>query len=286
MCIVIIYVDCWIHRNLDTLPSRRPYPLLRLRSCRGKIPLLELLNQCASLTVPVDSYEVTPLRPLDGVVNEWFGVYVSGSAREGTAEIDTPLFGAFNPAQSMLCVLPYDFPTLLPLIFKARTGPISAQWKSDMDTYMNRIPLYYHASVLQLLRKLKLAPASVAPPTVDAFLSKNVQRRVSRHQTTAQNEIQVIESQSLPVTHSTNIPYPPLDDLLHVWDTMRGCIYGGEGLTTSGLYLKNRPRNSGGGYVSNDAKNDMEEDWFFKAVGASKIPQVEVSLHTSGRGIR
>lgn len=273
---LFMYSDSWIHRNLDTLPSRRPYPLLRIRAVRGKISLFDMLNQCAQLTVPVDSYEIAHMRPLDGVMNEWYGVYVSGSAREGTTEIDTPLCGAYNPAQLTLCVLPYDFPTLLSLIHKAKTTPITSQWKSDMDNYMNRIPLYYHASVLQLLKKLKLAPASVAAPTVDAFLSKNVQRRVSRHQTTAQNEIQILGSQSTHMQNTTSAPYPPLDDLLHIWDTMRRCIYGGEGLTTSGLYLKNRPRNTSGGYVSSDAKNDMEEDWFFKAVGATRIPQVEV----------
>ena len=146
---------------------------------------------------------------------------------------------------------------------------------------MRRVPHYYTASILQLLRKLKLTPANVVPPTVDSFLSKAVQRKLSRHQTLCQNDIQLLESQ-LPQSSAriinTIAPYPPLEDLLQVWDTMRGCIYGGEGLATCGLYLKHRSRNSGGSRVSANARKDLEDDWFFQAVGATTIPQVEVLL--------
>lgn len=159
--------------NLPSLPPRSAHPLIKF-TCTNSEPMI-IDN------LPFDKYELEP-SPLTQAIlarkqpNVAWQCFVSGSHKNN--DLGFP-FGYLKASTTLNCVnlfvMPYNYPTLLPLLdelFKVHHCKPSKEWKSAFDNYLKMLPLYYMAPLKRALQRMG-APALV-PDNLDMCLSYTV----------------------------------------------------------------------------------------------------------------
>ncbi|KAL1243912.1 Integrator complex subunit 6-A [Trichinella spiralis] len=137
---------------------------------------------------PFDKYELEPTALTKHMLEVttpaicWYAFVMNSSK---TNDIGAP-FGYLKVSSSMNCVnlyvLPYDFPSLFPLIEEARRNPpaiMTQNWRCHFDNYLRNIPAYYFLPLKKaLLRISVLRPVcemffeNWLPPNINVYLSK------------------------------------------------------------------------------------------------------------------
>ncbi|KRZ66776.1 Integrator complex subunit 6 [Trichinella papuae] len=170
----------WPDTTMTYLPPRTAHPMIRFQ-CYQYLPLL--LED-----FPFDKYELEPTALTKHMLEVttpafcWYAFVMNSSK---TNDIGAP-FGYLKVSSSMNCVnlyvLPYDFPSLFPLIEEARRNPsaiMTQNWRCHFDSYLRNIPAYYFLPLKKaLLRIGVLRPVcemffeNWLPPNINVQLSK------------------------------------------------------------------------------------------------------------------
>ncbi|KRX17917.1 Integrator complex subunit 6-A [Trichinella nelsoni] len=170
----------WPDSTMTYLPPRTAHPMIRFQ-CYQYMPML--LEE-----FPFDKYELEPTALTKHMLEVttpaicWYAFVMNSSK---TNDIGAP-FGYLKVSSSMNCVnlyvLPYDFPSLFPLIEEARRNPpaiMTQNWRCHFDNYLRNIPAYYFLPLKKaLLRISVLRPVcemffeNWLPPNINVYLSK------------------------------------------------------------------------------------------------------------------
>lgn len=146
--------------------------------------------------LPFDKYELEP-SPLTQMIlsrkqpNVAWQCYVQGSHK--IVELGYP-FGYLKASTQLNCVnlfvMPYNYPTLLPLLddlFKQYHCKPSKEWRVAFDNYLKLLPPYYIAPLKRALQRMG-APPLLVPETMELSLNPNVQTYLKRLKNQAKAE--------------------------------------------------------------------------------------------------
>ena len=167
----------WPDSNAPSLPTRSAHPKVNF-TCTNQDPLM-IEN------LPFDKYELEP-SPLTLYIlarkqpKVCWQVYIQGSSK--VSESGHP-FGYLKASTNLLSVnlfvLPYNFPTLLPLLdelFKVHRLKPSNDWRTQFHNYLRTMPAYYAGPLRRALTRMGAGnlATSLIPETMDNCLSYQV----------------------------------------------------------------------------------------------------------------
>ncbi|XP_072180479.1 integrator complex subunit 6-like [Diadema setosum] len=145
----------WPDPQAPALPQRNSHPVVKF-TCQNCEPMI--LDQ-----LPFDKYELEP-SPLTQYIlerrnpNSCWQVFVPNSSKKG--DLGYP-FGFLKASSNLSCVnlivMPYNYPTLIPLLddlCKVHKLKPSPKWKQAFDNYLDDVPRYYAGPLKVALRRM------------------------------------------------------------------------------------------------------------------------------------
>ncbi|XP_076323535.1 integrator complex subunit 6 isoform X2 [Tachypleus tridentatus] len=181
----------WPDLNSPALPPRTAHPVFKF-TCTNSEPMV-IDN------LPFDKYELEPSPLTQFILSRkqptvaW-QVYVSGSHK--SSELGHT-FGYLKASTTLTCVnlfvLPYNYPTLLPLLdefFKVHRCKAPKEWKQNFESYLKDMPLYYAAPLKRALQRMG-AP-SLVPENMENCLSYSILNYLKRLKNQAKSEYEKI----------------------------------------------------------------------------------------------
>ncbi|XP_022238341.1 integrator complex subunit 6-like [Limulus polyphemus] len=181
----------WPDLNSPALPPRTAHPVFKF-TCTNSEPMV-IDN------LPFDKYELEPSPLTQYILSRkqptvaW-QVYVSGSHK--SSELGHS-FGYLKASTTLTCVnlfvLPYNYPTLLPLLdefFKVHRCKAPKEWKQNFESYLKNMPLYYAAPLKRALQRMG-AP-SLVPENMENCLSYSILNYLKRLKNQAKSEYEKI----------------------------------------------------------------------------------------------
>ncbi|XP_041482664.1 integrator complex subunit 6-like isoform X1 [Lytechinus variegatus] len=164
----------WPDPQAPALPQRVSHPVVKF-TCTNCDPMI--LDQ-----LPFDKYELEP-SPLTQYIlerrnpNSCWQVFVPNSNKNG--DIMGHPFGFLKASSNLSCVnlivMPYNYPTLIPLLddlCKIHKLKPSQKWKQAFDSYLEEVPRYYAGPLKVALRRMG-AP-NLIPDGLENCLSYSV----------------------------------------------------------------------------------------------------------------
>ncbi|XP_030837605.1 integrator complex subunit 6-A-like isoform X1 [Strongylocentrotus purpuratus] len=164
----------WPDPQAPSMPQRVSHPVVKF-TCTNSEPMI--LDQ-----LPFDKYELEP-SPLTQYIlerrnpNSCWQVFVPNSSKNGDP-MGYP-FGFLKASSNLSCVnlivMPYNYPTLIPLLddlCKVHKLKPSQKWKQAFDAYLEEVPRYYAGPLKVALRRMG-AP-NLIPDGLENCLSYSV----------------------------------------------------------------------------------------------------------------
>ncbi|XP_075971454.1 integrator complex subunit 6 isoform X3 [Anticarsia gemmatalis] len=193
----------------QTLPPRSAHPVVKF-TCSSQEPMV-IDN------LPFDKYELEP-SPLTQFIlarkqpTICWQVFVANSGCK-SSDINHP-FGYLKASTNLTCVnlfvLPYNYPTLLPLLdelFKVHRCKPTPEWKVTFQHYLDRMPSYYVAPLRRALTKMGASAQllqSLIPDSQDNSLSFSVLNYLKRLKNQAKVEFEKLCADVINKSSSNN----------------------------------------------------------------------------------
>jgi len=263
----------------------------------------KFLDLAQQLNIGIDTYEIFPFingQTLAGLEKLEIQSIISidndnkNDSGQNFTSLPFAIISKNKKNKLELQVLPYNYPTLLPIVKLAVESKDMQKWRKQFDEYLHVLPGYYYSSINRMMKRLGLGIG--VPLNLEYNINRTLVKKLKYIQGIASKEIKLIRAAMfknitmtldpmevavgapelqrglirtvLEVPKSLSSSSSSSSSILSSLEKMRSVIYGGQqSISCRGLALDGIDGNIS--HVHNNCTEaTVQNDWFGLATGA------------------